>query len=239
MKWSELERRATLDGARAIAGCAFGLFAWGLVSGVAMASSPLSKFEAATLSLCVFGGSIQLASLPLLYSYAPIWTILLTAIMVNVRFIIFSAALQPHFKGYPWYKRVFLGYMNGDLTFAIYMATYSERQDDPLRIPYYLGLAVANWAVWQVSLLLGIFLETAIPPELGASFAGTLALLAVVVPLINRLPILFAAGAAGIVSIATLALPFKLNILIAVVAAMLVGTASDAAIAKKHSAERS
>ncbi len=203
-----------------------------------MASSPLSKLEAATFSLLVYGGSIQLASLPLLASAAPIWTILLTAVLVNVRFIIFSAALHPHFQQYPLWKRTVLGYMNGDLIFVLYMARFSERPKDPLRIPYYLGLAVTNWIVWQISLLLGIFLETAVPQEWGASFAGTLALLAVVIPIINRLPIVYAAVAAGIVSITSLALPFKLNILLAVVSAMFVGALSDAIANREKSEER-
>jgi predicted branched-subunit amino acid permease len=234
MAWSDPEHRAVVDGVKTLARYSFALLAWGLVSGVAMSSSTLSLWQAVGMALLVYGGSVQLASLPLLAGNFPIWTILLTGVVVNMRFVIFSAALHPHFKGYPFWKRALLGYLNGDLTFVLFMARYSGKEHEPLRIPYYLGLAVSNWAVWQIGILSGILLGTAIPPGWGVSFAGTLALLAIVVPLIDRFPTFCAAVAAGSVAIIGMELPFKLNLVLAVVAAMLVGITSDSIAERKR-----
>jgi predicted branched-subunit amino acid permease len=179
------------------------------------------------MALLVYGGSAQLAALPLIAGNFPIWTVLLTAAVVNLRFVIFSAALQPHFKHHSFWRRAVLGYLNGDLTFVLFMARYSGQEREHLREPYYLGLAITNWAVWQVGLLSGIFLGTTIPQAWGLSFAGTLALLAIVVPLVNRTPMVLAAFAAALVAILGAPLPLKLNLVVAVVVAMIVGLASE------------
>jgi predicted branched-subunit amino acid permease len=227
LKWSKEERRAVIDGARALSTYSFALMAWGLVTGVAMAKSSLTTGQAVGMSLLVYGGSAQLAALPLIAGNFPLWTVLLTAAVVNMRFVIFSAALHPHFKDKPLWARAILGYLNGDLTFALFMSKYPDGNGDALTLPYYIGLAVVNWLIWQVGSLTGIGLGTVIPERWGLGFAGTLAIIAIVTPMVNHRAAIFAAGAAAIVAVTTLALPFKLNLLLAVIVAVLVGLLAD------------
>ncbi len=49
------------------------------------------------MSVLVFAGSAQLAVLPLVAVKAPLWVMFVTALMVNLRYIIYSAVLAPHF----------------------------------------------------------------------------------------------------------------------------------------------
>ena len=79
----------------------FGIGAWGLVVGVAMIKAGLTVPQALGMTLLVFAGSAQLASLPLIASHAPLWVIFATALVVNLRFVIFSAILAPHFAHLP------------------------------------------------------------------------------------------------------------------------------------------
>lgn len=67
----------------------------GLVTGIAMSKSVLTTGQALGMSILVYAGSSQLAVLPLFAAKLPVWTILLTAAMVNMRFVIFSAGLAP------------------------------------------------------------------------------------------------------------------------------------------------
>jgi predicted branched-subunit amino acid permease len=84
-------------GAREMAAPVLGMAAWGLVTGVAMVKSGLTVAQALAMTLFVFAGSAQLASLPLIAAGAPLWVLLLTAFCVNLRFVIFSAQWQPYF----------------------------------------------------------------------------------------------------------------------------------------------
>jgi predicted branched-subunit amino acid permease len=227
VKWSEEEQQAALEGALALSKLSFALVAWGLVTGVAMSKSGLTTVEAVGMSLLAFAGSAQLAVLPLIAGGVPVWVIFLTAAIVNLRFVIFSAGIQPHFKEKVFWKRAMLGYLNGDLPFVLFMSKYPQVSGDPLRLPYFLGLAVANWSVWQASSITGILLANFIPDAWGLGFAGTLALIAVVMPMLDKGPMRLAALAAAIVAVLTVWLPFRLNLVLAVIAALVVGMTSD------------
>ena len=50
-----------------------GIGAWGLVTGIAMVKGGLSVPLAVLMSLTVYAGSAQLASLPLMAAAAPMW----------------------------------------------------------------------------------------------------------------------------------------------------------------------
>ena len=58
--------------------------------------------------------------LPLFAAKLPLWTVLLTAAMVNLRFVIFSAGLAPHFSYLPLRRRLVLGYFNGDIIYLLF-----------------------------------------------------------------------------------------------------------------------
>ncbi len=88
---SDLNRRAFLDGVKTLSPAVPATFSWGLVTGIAMAKSVLTVPQALGMSLAAYAGSSQLAVLPLFAAKLPLWTILLTAAMVNLRFVIFSA----------------------------------------------------------------------------------------------------------------------------------------------------
>ena len=211
----------------------FGIAAWGMVVGIAMVKTGLTVVQASGMTLLVFAGSAQLAALPLIAAQAPIWVIFATALVVNLRFVIFSALLGPHFAHLPWKQRFFLGYISGDLTVAMFLQRYPSPQPVPGKLSYLKGLMYPNWAAWQAGSLAGIFLGSTIPAEWGLGFAGTLAILCIMVPLImNR------ASLCGVVVSATVAvlaydLPYKLGLLLAVVLGMLTAMVIEDTLGKR------
>ena len=81
---TDLNRRAFLDGVKTFSPAVPATFSWGLVTGIAMAKTVLTIPQALGMSLAVYAGSSQLAVLPLFAAKLPLWTILLTAAMVNL-----------------------------------------------------------------------------------------------------------------------------------------------------------
>src|ERR1044072_517815 len=92
-------------GVRTAVPAAPGVIAWGLVTGVAMVKSGLSVPWALVISLLVYAGSAQLASLPLIAAGQPFWIVGLVAFVTNLRFVIYSASLRPWLAGYPAPRR--------------------------------------------------------------------------------------------------------------------------------------
>jgi len=198
----------------------FGIAAWGLVVGIAMVKSGLSVPQALGMTLLVFAGSAQLASLPLIAAQAPIWVIFATALVVNLRFVIFSALLGPHFAHLPWRQRFYLGYISGDLTVALFLQRYPTLEPVVGKLSYLKGLMYPNWFAWQIGSVIGIFLGSAVPAEWGLGFAGTLAILCIMVPLMINNAALCGVLVAGAISVIAYDLPYKLGLLLAVLVGM-------------------
>lgn len=230
------ERERFAEGLHAFGAPAMGIAAWGLVTGVAMARSGLTVPQALGMSLLVFAGSAQLASLPLIAAGLPVWTVLLTATVVNLRFVIFSAGIQPHFKALRLPRRLGLGYLNGDLNFVLFSRRYPELAPAPGQQGFFLGVSAANWVAWQVASVGGILLGSRIPEAWGVGFAGTLALVAVLVPLAAGRSAAAAVAVGAVVACLAFRLPWRLNLVAAVAAAVATGMALDEVSSRRRRA---
>jgi len=220
---------------RDMIGPAVGMAAWGLVTGVAMVKGGLSVPLALAVSLLVYAGSAQLAVLPLLAVGAPLWVIWLTAICVNLRFVIFSNLWRSYFAHLPLRQRLTLGYFSGDVIFVAFMKRYPVQQPQPDQQPYFWGAATTNWLAWQLPSIAGILLANEVPLSWGLGFAGVLALLGVLLSMLNDRATWIATAVAATVAVASFALPLKLNILVAIVAAVASGLAAEAWLQRKES----
>jgi predicted branched-subunit amino acid permease len=210
-----------------MAGTAIGIAAWGLITGVAMGKSGLPLPLMVFMSLVVFAGSAQLAVLPLMSSGAPIWVVWATALCVNLRFMIYSAQWRAYFIGYPLAQRLRLAHMTADLNYVMFMHRYPDPRPAPGQLPYFWGGAVTNWLAWQVPSLAGIFLADAVPVHWGIGFAGTLALLGLACSLLAGRATAVAGAVAGCAALAAYAMPYKLNIVVAIAAAVAIGLLMD------------
>ena len=214
-------------GVRDLFGAGVGIGAWGLVTGVAMVKSGMSVPMALLMSLLVYAGSAQLAVIPLLAAGGPLWVVWLTAACVNLRFVIFSSLWRSYFQHLPRRQRIVLGYFSGDVIFVAFMKRYPQPVPEPSQIPYFWGAATVNWLGWQVPSVVGILLANAIPLSWGLGFAGVLALLGVLLSLLVDRATWLATGVAALAAVTTYSLPLKLNILVAIAAAVLAGLAVE------------
>lgn len=208
---------------------AIGIGAWGLITGVAMGNSGMSPWLMVAMSLFVFAGSAQLAVLPLMSSGAPLWVIWATALCVNLRFVIFSAQWRPYLVGYPLLTRLKVAYLTADLNLVLFMRRFgsAEARPAPEHLPYIWGGIAVNWTAWQLPSLIGIFAAASVPLHWGMAFAGTLALLGISLSLLKDRATGVAASVAGCAAVAAYALPYKLNIVVAIAAAVAIGLLID------------
>ena len=200
-----------------------GLAAWGLVTGVAMVRSGLDPWLALLMSLTVYAGSSQLASLPLIAAGAPIWVVLLTGFVVNLRFVIYSAQWQPYLAHLTMPRRLAITSLSADLNFAVFQRRYPEPRAEPGQLRYFLGGGLMLWCVWQVASLVGIVAAGVIPLAWGLGFAGTLAMIGLAYGLMDGRAGIVAAAVSAAAAVATFALPLKLNIVVAIAAAVAAG----------------
>jgi predicted branched-subunit amino acid permease len=189
-----------------------------------MVKSGMSLTEAVLMGVLVFAGSSQLAAVPLIAAGAPMWVILGTAFCVNLRFVVFSAHLRPYVMHQSLWRRLASGYFTADLTYVMFTKRYPHPGTDAVTIraqeAYLAGNCALNWVSWVVASLLGIALANAIPLSWGLGFAGILALLGILCSLATTRLRAVSAGVAGAAAVAAFALPLKLNIVVAIAAAV-------------------
>jgi predicted branched-subunit amino acid permease len=228
-------RRAVFKaGQRAILPSLPGSAAWGLISGVAMVKGGLGVPWAITMSLIVYAGSAQLAALPLIAAGAPLWVIVATGFITNLRFVIYSAALRPHFASQPFKVRAALGFFMTDFTFTLFMRRAQEgtlpEQD---RDAWFAGVCANNWLTWQTCAITGIIAASYVPTQWGLEFTGTLALAALVGPALNARPALVGAIFAAAVALLGHGLPFKLGLFCGALAGIVAATVADSVAARQ------
>jgi predicted branched-subunit amino acid permease len=214
-------------GMREMSGVSLGIAAWGLVTGVAMVKAGLSIPLSLLMTFAVFAGSAQLAAIPLMGAGSPAWVIWATALCINLRFVIFSAHWRPFFMRFPRGQRMLLGYLTADLNYVLFMKKFKEPRDDEGQLEYFLGSSFMSWLAWQVPSVLGIVLADVVPTHWGLGFAGVLALLGLGYALMSDKATSFAAVVAGAAAVAAFALPYRLNMVVAIAAAVCIGLMID------------
>jgi predicted branched-subunit amino acid permease len=218
------QRNAALrDGALAATPLLAGVVPWGVVAGVAMVSAGLTQGQAVAMSLLVFAGSAQLAVLPLFIAKAPLWVMYATALVVNLRYVIYSAVLAPHFERLSRAWRALLSYITVDGMFALFSGKFPPDDANPHKHWFYLGGSLVMWTGWQVASWTGIFAGALIPRAWSLEFAATLALIGVLVPLLFDRATVCAALAAGAVALAAAKWPLNVGLLAAIAAGVAVG----------------
>lgn len=180
------------------------------------------------MSLLVYAGSAQLAALPLIAAGAPLWVIVATGFITNLRFVIYSAALRPYFKDEPLRTRAVLGFFMTDFTFTLFMRRAQENAlPGQHREAWFAGVCSNNWITWQICAISGIVAASYVPTEWGLEFTGTLALVALVGPSLTARPALVGAMFGAVVALLAHALPFKLGLFCGAIAGIIAATVAD------------
>ena len=204
MSGQTAERAALRAGARSIGGTVIGTVAWGAVTGVALVKSGLAPHEALGMVMLVYSGTAQLAALPLLAASAPLFAIWVTALLANLRFVVYSATVSVEFRDLPLARRLFLGWMTTDTGLAVYLAGRAEAglEAPPVsvRAARFLGTNGTVYLGWTVGTAVGVAAAGLIPDSPRIAFIGVLAILALIGPMLSARPALAAAMAAGVVA---------------------------------------
>ena len=192
-----------------------GLLPFGLVCGVGAQSAGASPFEALGMSALMFSGVAQILAAQLTAAGAPIAVIVLTCVVVGLRFLMYSAAMAPHLKPLPSRWRHALAFLLTDQAFAAGIRRFRESGDTRNGASYFLGTGVLLWTTWQCSCFAGYWFGNVIPTAWSFDFIVPLCFLALLVPALEDGPTRVAALGAGIAVVALDALPMRLSLICA------------------------
>jgi predicted branched-subunit amino acid permease len=152
----------------------------------------------------------------------------LTAIVVNVRYTMYSAAIAPYFRRFSERWRLICCQFIVDTTFAIAVTEY-ERDPDTDRLAYWLGVSAPVYLSYVLGTAAGVVVGDAVPDGLQLDFAIPLLFLALLAPSITDEATGIAAAVGGFVAVAAAGLPMNVGIVVAALFGIAAGTLADVA----------
>jgi 4-azaleucine resistance transporter AzlC len=201
---------------------------FGLIYGVLAGDAGIASEAAVAMSAIIFAGSAQFIATQLLASGAPAVILLLTTLVVNLRHVLYSASLAPALRPLRAGWRWLLAYLLTDEAYAVVIRRFSGPPESaPHRHWFFLGAGLMLWTSWLASSAAGVYLGTLVPAAWGLEFMLTLTFIAIVVPMLADRPLVIAAAAAAVVSVAAASLPMRLGLMAGAAAGITAGLLAE------------
>jgi len=222
-------RQSFTDGLIVIAPMIPAIAPFGIICGLTAMATGLSAAQAMAMSLTIFAGASQLATLQLMADGALPAIIVLTALVVNLRFAMYSASLAPYLYhlGAKW--RWPLAYFLVDQNYVLSITRFQRHHsgNDPAGHWYYLGSGVALWVTWQATSAVGIFMGGGVPRGWSLDFAIPLLFMALLFDAIRHRSHVVAAVTGGTIATLAAGLPYNLGLVLGALSGISAGVALE------------
>ena len=202
---------------------------FGLLFGVVGTEAGLNLLETMTMTILVIAGAAQFTALALWEENAPTVVALLTALAVNLRMAMYSAALVKHLRGTPRGLRFLVGYTMVDQNFALLDAKASAEPDSTwqFRFGYFHGAFFVMSPFWYCFTYIGAVFGAQIPPEYAIDFALPITFLALIGPMLRSIPHYVAAFCSVVFALLFNAVPYGLGLMAAAILAIVIASMTE------------
>ena len=202
-----------------------GVGPFGLAFGILARAAGYSILQAQAFSIFVFAGSAEVAAVTLTMAGATGVAIVLTALLLNLRHVLYGLSLSGLLRMQSLLARLLVPFVMTDESYGLTVKEYLDGQGGPA---FLAGAGLSLYAVFNLATLLGAILGTAIPDlqGLGLDLIFPLTFLALLVPLLRtRTQAAVAVISGGMALVLSHLIPAGTTILISAIAASALGTA--------------
>jgi len=220
-------KRAFVDGVRAFLPLVIAVIPFGLVFGIVAAGSDMGSWLGGATSFIIFAGAAQLATLQLVDAGAAGAVVIATALVINARHLMYSAALAPAFREFPKSARIVLPYLLTDQAFAISVVRFGEIEDPVYRRWFFTGAGLGLWVTWQIFTVVGIVVGAQVPASWSLDFAIPLMFVILLMPTLKGRPELIAAIVGAAVAVAAASAPYGLGLMIGAMSGVVAGVVAQ------------
>jgi len=197
-----------------------------LVVGVAMREVDIGVVGGLAGSFAIYGGSAQLAAVTLLKVGAGMLAVVATAAVVNARFLVYAAAMEPLFRRQPRWFRWLGPHLIVDQTYGL-TAGRDELTEPGVFRRYWLVASALLCTVWLSSIAIGMTLGPVLPASAPLHFAAVAVLIGLLAPHLRAPVPILVATVAAVTAAAGAALPGGIGLLVGIGAGLAVGGLSD------------
>jgi branched chain amino acid efflux pump len=232
-------RSIFVEGVRDITPMVLGVLPFALAIGAAIGAADLSRGEGLFSGPVILAGASQLATVEMLDEGVAPLVIIVAALMINLRVLLYGASLAPWFAGHSAGRRLLLAIPVIDQLHFTCLPRF-ERGDLDLsrRTAYYAGAALWLAGGFVGAQIASILVGAHLPDALGLEVAAPLALVGLVAKSTVDRPSTTAAIVGCTVSVAAVGFPFHTSLLVGSVAGMVSGSLIDRRGHAEGTAER-
>lgn len=231
-------RAAFVEGARDITPMVLGVVPFGMAIGATAGTLQIDAAPALASAPLILAGAAQLTTLQMLDGGVAPVVIVLSALMINARLLLYSTSIAPWFRHEPLRRRLLLAIPVIDQMHFTCVPRFERGDLDRVgRLAYYTGAATWLVGAWLVSQTLAMLVGAQVPDAVGLRVAAPLALVGLLAKSMADRRSAVAALVAGVVAVAGTGLPFHSAVLVAALAG--IGAGSLAARRADRSGARS
>ncbi len=203
---------------------------FGLVLGVAITDSAMPTAVAWSTNVFIFAGAAQLATVSL--AATATWlTLVATAAVINLRHVMYSAALSPRFNDQPRWFRWIGPFFLIDQLFAL--TSVRVELSGPAWRRFYLSAGTFYFVSWTTVVTLGLVVGSSIPVEWRLDVAPAIMFAGLVVLGLSNRPGIVAAVVGAGVCLLALDVPNNGGILVGAVSGVIAGYVADVTEARR------
>lgn len=200
-------------GFRALLPIISGILPFGAVMGAAFSEAKLSFWQAMVMNTSMYAGAAQLATVNLMTLNAATLVVVATGLIINLRFLLYSAAMSPYLRESPVWTKIFCAFTLTDQSYAAMTANQDKFSTNAEAVQFYTGSAVCMLLTWNGSVVAGYIFGNFAPASWSLDFAVPLSFVALLIPTLKNRNYIVVALFSAVVSLLLHALPLKTGLI--------------------------
>ena len=190
-----------------------GVIPFGAVVGTVSHEAGFSFFQTVTMNFLVYAGASQLAAVDLMTKNASSIVVIITGLVINLRFLLYSAAISPVLQNEKLGIKIFSAYSLTDQSYAVMTAHQDKLKTSHDSIKFYLGGALCMLMAWDLSVIGGYVFGNFAPTSWALEYAVPLSFMALVIPTLRNRNYVIVAAFSFVTSIILYPLPYRLGLI--------------------------
>jgi len=171
-----------LRGCRAIVPSLAGVLPFAVVFGFALRNAGFNGIQSTFFSISMIAGASQLAAVQLYVNNSHIIMIIMTAVIINLRYSMYSLSLQPVMGNSPYIIRLLSSFLITDQSYAYTMTEFEKNPRNYLLPLFLIGASFLIYISWQLGILVGYNLGSFFPAKHFLNFVIPLIFISLLIP---------------------------------------------------------
>lgn len=200
-----------------------GIVPFGAVMGSVCAAAKLDLVKTVGMNVLVFAGSAQLAAVELMTRDSASFVVVATGLIINLRFLLYSAAMAPHMQQANGLTKFAVAYTLTDQSYAVVTANHAKLQNNVDTVSFYFGTVALMVLAWHGSVVAGYIFGNFAPVNWALDYAVPLSFVALVVPTLKTKNHVYVTIFASLVSLLLKPLPYNMGLIVTALLAVILG----------------